>query len=322
MTARKPKVLVTGCHGFLASSIMLFNANRFDFVGVSRHDVDYSDPAAVDRFFHEQDFDLCLHAAADATTAHCENDPADTHRVNTEAAIQVAQACRDRGKRLIFVSTEQVFNGKPTALASNDPATAPCGLSDTSSDRTATVGSPAAPFSEDEPTSSVTNYGKQKAEVDAWLAQNMSDYVTVRLSWQFGLPMPRVKPSPNIVTNVLHTMETQRPTGFRVHEKRCMTYAMHLVDGFGTLCSAPCGVYNIASENPGLSTYECAQLVARKLGYSPAQIQRLILPDTTTYAERPRDFRLDGSKARQLGVSLGTFEEDVEKCLRDFGRLA
>lgn len=314
MTARKPKVLVTGCHGFLASSIMLFNASKFEFVGVSRRDVDYSDPAAVERFFHEQDFDLCLHAAADATTIHCENDPAGTHRVNTEAAIQVAQACRDRGKRLIFVSTEQVFNGKSSATTS--------GATTASGDYAGASDGSAAPFCEDEPTASITNYGRQKAEMDAWLAQNMSDYVTMRLSWQFGLPMPHVKPSPNIVTNVLRTMETQQPTGFRVHETRCMTYAMHLVDGFETLCSAPSGVYNIASQNPGLSTYECAQLVARKLGYSPAQIQRLILPDTTTYAERPRDFRLDGSKARELGISLGTFEEDVEKCLRDFGRLA
>ena len=60
-------------------------------------------------------------------------------------------------------------------------------------------------------------------------------------------------------------------------------------------------------------------LVAHKLGASNTEVEQLILPDRERYAERFRDYRLDASKARQAGIELGTFEEDVDLCLRDFG---
>jgi len=65
---------------------------------------------------------------------------------------------------MLFISTEQVFNGK----------TKP------------------GPFSEAETPCSVSNYGAQKAEVDAWLHENAEDYVTLRLSWMFGMALPHV----------------------------------------------------------------------------------------------------------------------------------
>ena len=48
-------------------------------------------------------------------------------------------------------------------------------------------------------------------------------------------------------------------------------------------------------------------------------IDKYILPNTERYADRFRDYRLDNSKIEACGISLGTFEEDVEECLRDFG---
>ena len=39
------------------------------------------------------------------------------------------------------------------------------------------------------------------------------------------------------------------------------------------------------------------------------------------YAEHPRDFRLASDKIRAAGIELGTFEEDLDLCLRDFGLL-
>ena len=107
------RVLVTGARGYLASLAQLYNAGRYEFVRVSHTDVDFRDPAGVERFFGEAEFDICLHMAADATTAHCEQDPEGTHRVNTESAIAVARACRERGRRVVFISTEQCFNASP-----------------------------------------------------------------------------------------------------------------------------------------------------------------------------------------------------------------
>lgn len=292
----RTRVAITGANGYLASLVQRYNADKFEFIRVSRADVDYSKPAEVAKFFSDLDFDLLFHTAANATTADCENDPAGTHLVNCDSAIEIAKVCEERGRRMLFISTEQLFNGK------SEPG----------------------PFDEDVEPNCVTNYGLQKAEVDAWLQANSSDYVTLRLSWMFGMAMPGVKPSPGIVGNVLKAMRSNTPTKFTVNEKRGMTYAQHLADNFAKICELDSGTYHFAAANgssadDGMSTYECAKLVARKLGYGEADIERLILPNPDRYADRFRDFRLDASRLEGCGIKLGTFEDNVDRCLADFG---
>ena len=284
------RILVTGARGYLASLAQLYNAGRYEFVRVSHTDVDFRDPTGVERFFREKDFDVCLHMAADATTAHCEQDPEGTHRVNTESAIAIARVCRERGKRVVFISTEQCFNAS----------------------------SGEAPFSEDDEQASTTRYGQQKMEADAWIREHLDDYLILRFSWMFGLALPGVRPSPNILTNVMSVLRSGEPAAFRVHERRNMTYAQRFASQLPQILALPSGAYHFASQN-GRTTYETARLVAERLGCPAAEVDRLILPDEKTYAERPRDFRLASDKIRAAGIELGTFEEDLELCLRDFG---
>ena len=284
------RVLITGARGYLASLAQLYNAGRYEFVRVSHTDVDFRDPRGVEEFVRSADFDVCLHMAADATTAHCEKDPEGTHRVNTESAIAIARACHERRRRVVFISTEQCFNASGGT----------------------------APFSEDDEQASTTRYGQQKMEADAWIREHVDDYLILRFSWMFGLALPGVKPSPNILTNVLSVLRSGEPAAFRVHERRNMTYAQRFASQLPQILALPSGAYHFASQN-GRTTYETARLVAERLGCSAAELDRLILPDEKTYAERPRDFRLASEKIQAAGIELGTFEEDLDACLRDFG---
>lgn len=83
--------------------------------------------------------------------------------MNTESAIAIAKVCRERAKRMVFISTEQCFNAAPGK----------------------------APFFEDDEQASVSAYGRQKMEADAWIRENLSDYLILRFSWMFGLSMAR-----------------------------------------------------------------------------------------------------------------------------------
>ena len=284
------RVLITGARGYLASLAQLYNAGRYEFVRVSHTDVDFRDPRGIEEFVRSADFDVCLHMAADATTAHCEKDPEGTHRVNTESAIAIARACHERRRRVVFISTEQCFNASGGT----------------------------APFSEDDEQASTTRYGQQKMEADAWIREHLDDYLILRFSWMLGLALPGVRPSPNILTNVMSVLRSGEPAAFRVHERRNMTYAQRFASQLPQILALPSGAYHFASQN-GRTTYETARLVAERLGCSAAELDRLILPDEKTYAERPRDFRLASEKIQAAGIELGTFEEDLDACLRDFG---
>lgn len=290
MAGSKPRIAITGANGYLATLIRLYNADAYDFITLTRADVDLADCDAVADLFATLEFDVCLHLAADPSTAHCESDPKMTHRVNAESAIAIARACRERGKRMVFFSTEQCFN--------------------------ASQGD--APFYEDDEMVSTTRYGQQKMEADLWIRENLDNYLILRLSWMFGLPMPGVKPAPNILANVLRAVRKGEPMAFRVHERRNMTYAQELAVAMPKILALPSGAYHIASQN-GLSTYESARMVARKLGCTEQEVDELIMPDREAYAERPRDFRLASEKIEQAGICFGTFEQNVDACLRDFG---
>lgn len=286
----RERVLITGAHGYLASLVQLYNAGTYDFIRVSHSDVDFADPKRVAERFRKADFDICLHMAADATTAHCEKDSEGTHRVNTESAIEIARVCQEWGKRLVFISTEQCFNAAPGQ----------------------------APYCETDEMGTVSRYGQQKAEADLWIQEHLEDYVILRFSWMFGLALPGVHPSPNILTNVMRALRTDTPTGFRVHERRNMTYAQRFAGQLPKILALPSGVYHLASQNP-YTTYEAARVIAARLGCDSRITERIILPDEKTYAEAPRDFRLASDKIQAAGIELGTFEEDLDLCLRDFG---
>lgn len=283
------KVIITGGNGYIASLTKKLNP-QIEWVSIDRNELDLSNPEAVKEYFENAEFDAVFHTGAMAQTADCENYPELTHRINVESTIEIAKVCAKRNARLVFISTEQVFNGKTEA----------------------------GPFKEESEPVCVTAYGNHKIECEKYIYANMNNYIVLRFSWMMGLSYPGVRTSPNIIDNVMKAMFYQNPTKFTVNEIRGMTYAKHLAENFAKILELPAGTYHFSNVNKN-NTYESAKIVARKLGYSEELIDKYILPNTERYADRFRDYRLDNSKIEACGISLGTFEEDVEECLRDFG---
>ncbi|MBO0452317.1 SDR family oxidoreductase [Candidatus Enterococcus murrayae] len=286
------KIAITGANGYLASLIQSVNQTHFDFIPITRKEVDLADPEAVTRFFERLDYDFVFHAAARTQTSDCEANPHDTHKVNTESAITIAKACHKKGARFIFLSTEQVFNNRTENL----------------------------PFKEDTLVNSSSVYGQQKIEVENFLIENQIDSVILRLSWMMGLSSPGIKSSPNILTNVMKAMFFQKPTMFTVNECRGMTYASNLAEQFDKIIHLPKGIYHFSSQNEH-STYEAAKKIASMLGFDDDRIDLYILPDNSRYADRFRNLRLATNKIESHGINGSTFENDVHKCLSDFGWL-
>lgn len=283
-------ILVTGANGYLASYIMRENADKFNWIKMTRKDADLSKPEEVEQFLSTQKFDICFHTAANATTTLCEENPELAHKINVESTQKVIDACLKNNARLIFCSTEQAFNGKENH----------------------------GPFKEDEPLKAVTVYGQNKMECEDLIHAQIKDAIILRFSWMMGLSFDGIKVSPSIIKNVMNALLKGQPTLFTCNEKRCMTYAKHLAKQFDKITELEPGTYHVASKNE-LTTYESAVLVAKKLGASEHMIENVILPNTERYADRFRDYRLDASKLEALGITFGTFEENIDEVIKDFG---
>jgi len=284
------KIAMTGARGYLGSLIRFYNKDKYEFISVTSVDLDLCDPERAKEFFEQLDFDIVFHAAARPKTEECEAYPEWTRAINALSPIEIAKVCQKKGKRFVFISTEQVYNGK------SEPG----------------------PFAEDVPTDTVTNYGRHKVEVEQWLAANSDDYLVLRLSSMFGMALPGVKPSANLISNTLNAIRGEKPTLFTVNELRGMTYAQRLANQFDKLIKLPTGVYHFTSENH-INTYEIAKIIARGFGYDDDTIDKYILPNHDRYKDRFRDYRMDASKIQQYGIELASFEQDLDICLRDFG---
>lgn len=285
----KKTILLTGANGYIASYAYNLNKEKFNWIKMTRKDADFSNPDEVEKFIKGKEFDICFHTAANATTAVCEENPELANKINVESTKKIVDICKMKKARLIFCSTEQIFNGKENQ----------------------------GPFDEKEEPNSVTVYGKNKIACEKYIKESNIDSVILRLSWMMGLSFADVKASPSIVKNVLNALLYQKPTLFTCNERRCMTYAKHLAKQFEKIVELPSGIYNTASSND-LTTYESACFVAREMGISEENIEKYILPNKDRYADRFRDYRLDSKKLEEFGIYFGDFKTDVKEVLKDF----
>src|SRR3954452_4443791 len=112
--------LVTGASGLLGGyllrqlraageSVVAWSRSH---AGESFTPVDLADPTAVAAAFHSAAPDVVLHAAALARVGDCHRDPAGARRINTDGTRLLAELAADAGARLVFVSTDLVFDGE------------------------------------------------------------------------------------------------------------------------------------------------------------------------------------------------------------------
>src|SRR5262245_21090158 len=117
-------LLVTGASGLLGAYLLREARSCAEAVvawsgsclgereGVPLRPVDLADPAALTSAFHEARPDVIVHAAAISSAEQCRRDLETSHRVNTYATAKLAELAAKAGARLVFVSTDLVFDGE------------------------------------------------------------------------------------------------------------------------------------------------------------------------------------------------------------------
>lgn len=84
--------------------------------------VDLTDPDSLARALAEADPDAILHAAAVSTADAVLREPAMARAVNVDATRHLSEWCAQRGRRLVFTSTDMVFDGSRPWNREEDPA--------------------------------------------------------------------------------------------------------------------------------------------------------------------------------------------------------
>src|SRR5271163_2476922 len=107
------KVTILGCTGLLGEALM--RAWIGDEVhGLSSHDADIRDAQEVREVVKATRPEWIVLAAAYTDVDGCESNPDLAFSVNRDGAVNVAVAAKKVGARLVFLSSDYVFDGKKT----------------------------------------------------------------------------------------------------------------------------------------------------------------------------------------------------------------
>ena len=118
------RLLVTGAGGQLGADLLRVAADH-EVVGLTRSELDVTDPAAVEKVVAEVRPDAVLNAAAYTAVDAAEQDEATAAAINAEAPATLARVCALHDTDLVHVSTDYVFDGTATSPYEVDAATGP-----------------------------------------------------------------------------------------------------------------------------------------------------------------------------------------------------
>jgi len=128
-----------------------------DLTALSSRDADLRDRDRVESAVRDSAPEWIILAAAYTDVDGCESDRDRAFAVNCEGAIRVAQAARETGSRLMFISTDYVFDGKK-----------------------------GSPYETGDVRNPINVYGESKARAEERLLRILPEVCIVRTSWLFG----------------------------------------------------------------------------------------------------------------------------------------
>lgn len=282
------KILLTGGNGFFCTRFAAKYKNTYEILSASSSMLDVTDESNVTETIKKFNPDYVIHAAAIASTEFCDKNPEIAYKINVTGAINVAKACKEVNAKMIFLSSEQVFNGN----------------------------SEKGPYTEEVTPCPDTMYGKNKLEAEGILKEILDELWILRFTWLFGMPERNCGMSPNILWGTLTDILKGNKIKVTPNEYRGLTYVHEVIDQFPKIFDIPFGTYHIGSHN-SLNRYDICSLILKENGLEH-RIEELLEKDLEKYKNHTRDIRLCTDKIKSQGLEFSESADGIKKCLKEF----
>lgn len=150
------RILVTGASGQLGYDVCL-ELERRGIEHLGTVSVDIRDREAVRSTIKAYGPDAVIHCAAYTAVDRAEEEPEKAFAVNVQGTRNIAEVCKEIGAKLMYISTDYVFQGLGTR-----------------------------PYEVDDPTGPLNVYGNSKLAGEQAVKDILEKYFIVRTSWVFG----------------------------------------------------------------------------------------------------------------------------------------
>lgn len=281
----KTKILITGSSGFLGSRLAYYYRDKYELLLPTHSELNVSREEAVKTYMEEQHPEVVIHCAALSNTWYCEQHPEESHRVNVQGTVRIAKACKHVGAKLIFMSSDQVYNGTPIL----------------------------GPLKEESVLQPVNFYGQHKLEAEQRALWNLPASIGLRLTWMYDRPDSRMKLNSNLLVNLQKAFKEGATIHVATHEFRGVTYVWEVVRNIEKALSLPGGIYNFGSGNT-LNSHALHLKAAQLMGLK--EPSNWILPDMEKFSEQTRNLTMDCSLIERYGIHFNDSVEGINEAIQ------
>jgi dTDP-4-dehydrorhamnose reductase len=224
--------------------------------------------------------DVVVHAAALTDTRLCEDDPDLAHRVNGLGARNVALACRELGAALVYVSTNEVFDGLK-----------------------------GEPYVESDEPNPINSYGRSKLAGEEQARSLVDRLYVVRTAWLYG--GARLGAGARLggggrdfPSKILAAASKQPELTMVTDEIATPTYTRDLAAAIARLVATDAfGIYHLTNAGE-CSRYGWAREVLRLAGRTNVALKPTTLAEYNPYPPKPPYTVLRNDAGARLDITL------------------
>jgi dTDP-4-dehydrorhamnose reductase len=278
------KVLVTGVKGQLGYDVVNELTKRgHEFVGVDIDEMDITDGEACRRVITEAAPDAVIHCAAYTAVDAAEDNEDLCRRVNADGTRNIALVCRDLDIKMVYISTDYVFDGQGTR-----------------------------PWEPDDARDPLNVYGVTKCEGEMAVEELVKKFFIVRIAWVFGVN------GKNFIKTMLRLGQERGAVSVVDDQIGSPTYTYDLARLLVDMTeSEHYGRYHATNEG-FCSWYEFACEIFKQAGMAEVKVTPVDSSQFPAKAKRPMNSRMDKSKLAANGFEpLPAWQDALGRYLKE-----
>lgn len=274
------KAMIIGGTGLLGKALVR-EWGGDEVLALRSRDVDIRDLKHVQGVVDEKRPDWIVLAAAYTDVDGCESDPERAFEVNRNGAANVAEAAKSSGAKLLFLSSDYVFDGKKSS-----------------------------PYEVGDPRNPQSVYGRSKAEAEMRLLEILPEVCIVRTSWLFGT-------GGKCFPDTILKLAASRSALDVVNDQRgSPTYCVDLARAIIELCRKDASGIVHVTNSGDCTWFEFAREIVKGAGLQtevrPVSSRQMARP-----APRPAYSVLAATSLQRYGIEMPSWEDALRRYLEE-----
>ena len=288
----KKKILITGSHGLLGSSLVNYLSKKYQVIAFHRdkkilvnsfknYRVNLINFKLFKKKFNEIKPDIVIHTAAYINIDYCEKNKKKTKELNYFFVKNLSNLCKNKTK-LIFISTDQIY-----------------GQSKLKNEKSHYF-------------NPVNYYGRNKLDSEKYIIKNNTNYINIRTNF-YGINIKKNKIS--FVEWILDALKNNKKISLFNDYYFNPISSIELSNNISKLINKNfIGTINLGSKDY-CSKYEFGYYLSKKFKYNSSNILSISMDEHLFKAKRSKNLVMELDKAYKLKLKVPTYKQSINNFL-------